>query len=65
MESEIIKNMVNDILAGNNASAHDNFNTAVAERLTAALDGRKQAIAASLGQSNLTQEEDNENETVQ
>ena len=64
MESEVIRNMVNNILAGNNADAQDGFNTAVAERLAAALDGRKQEIAASLGQTNLDQETA-ENETVQ
>lgn len=49
MESEAIRNMVNNILAGNNSDAQDNFNTAMAEKLTASLDDKKQEIAASLG----------------
>ncbi len=49
MESEAIRNMVDNILAGNNAEAQNNFNTAMAEKLTSSLDDRKQEIAASLG----------------
>ena len=49
MESEAIRNMVDNILAGNNAEAQNNINTAMAEKLTSSLDDRKQEIAASLG----------------
>jgi hypothetical protein len=49
MESEAIRNMVDNILAGNNAEAQNNFNTAMAEKLTSSLDDKKQEIAASLG----------------
>ena len=56
MDSEVIRNMVNNILAGNNAEAQDNFNTAMAEKLTASLDDKKQEIAASLGKKETDEE---------
>ena len=49
MESTAIQNMVDNILSNNEAGALDNFKLAMADKLTTALDNRKQEIAASLG----------------
>jgi len=50
MENNAVRDMVNNILAGKEADALNDFNTAVAEKLTDALDLRKQEVAAGLGQ---------------
>ena len=60
MDSEVIKNMVDNILAGNNSDAQQDFTVAMAQKLTDALDSRKQEIAATLGKK-----EETEDETVQ
>lgn len=49
MESTAIQSMVDNILSNNEAGAFDNFKSAMADKLTTALDNRKQEIAASLG----------------
>jgi hypothetical protein len=49
MENNAVRDMVNNILAGKEADALNDFNTAVAEKLTDALDFKKQEVAAGLG----------------
>jgi predicted DNA-binding protein (UPF0251 family) len=51
MENNAVRDMVNNILAGKEADAMNDFNTAVAEKLTDALDLRKQEVAAELGEA--------------
>jgi hypothetical protein len=51
MENNAVRDMVNNILAGKEADAMNDFNTAVAEKLTDALDLKKQEVAAELGEA--------------
>ena len=51
MGKDEIRNMIDNILSNKEADALDNFNLAVAEKLTDSLDDRKQEIAAGLGQT--------------
>ena len=52
METEAIRNMIDNIFSNKEADALNDFNTAVAEKLTDSLENRKQEIAAGLGQAN-------------
>lgn len=56
MESTAIQNMVDNILSNNEAGALENFQTAIGDKLTAALDTKKQEIAASLGKKEVDEE---------
>ena len=62
MESTVIQQMVDNIIAGRDADAITDFQTAMADKVTAALDVRKMDIASSLGK---TTEEETEDENVQ
>jgi len=55
--TEAIRNMVDNILNNKEADAMEDFNTAVAIKLTDALDNRKQELASALGQTPQTEEE--------
>lgn len=46
--TEIINQMVNDILNGENVSAQERFEDLVSVKVTSALDTRKQELAQSL-----------------
>jgi len=46
--SEVIKSMVDNILANNNVEAQDTINTLLANKVTDALAGKKQEIASNL-----------------
>lgn len=52
MGTEAIRNMIDNIFSNKEADALNDFNTAVAEKLTDSLENRKQEIAAGLGQAN-------------
>jgi hypothetical protein len=56
-----IRNMIDNILSNKESEALVNFETAVADKLTDSLDMKKQEIAASLGQEQM---HDFEEETV-
>lgn len=47
--SEIIRNLVDNIINDNQAAAQENFNDALATKITDALDQRKIEIAQSMG----------------
>lgn len=49
-----IRNMVDNILANKEAEALGNFETAIADKMNDALEIRKQEVASSLGESDLT-----------
>jgi hypothetical protein len=50
--SEIIRHMVDDILADRGSDAMDKYNTAINVKLADAIDDRKKEIASSLGREN-------------
>lgn len=53
MEKEAIRSMIDNILANKEADALNDFNVAVAEKLTDSLDNKKQEIAAGLGENSV------------
>ena len=55
--NDSIRNMIDNILNNKEADALEDFNTAVAVKLTDALDTRKQEIASTLGQNPHAEEE--------
>jgi hypothetical protein len=57
MESTAIQQMVDNIIAGKQADALQDFNSAIASKITDALDVRKQEIASSLGKTEVTEDE--------
>jgi len=63
MSTDAVRNMVDNILNNREAEALEDFNTAIAVKLTDALDTRKQEIASTLGQEPQAEEE-YENEEV-
>lgn len=50
MDSETLKNMINNIMAGNNTDAVENFNDVISAKVSDALETRKKEIAATLGE---------------
>ena len=52
-----VENIINDLKDGDNVSAGKNFNSVMADKLTAALDAKKIEIASSMGTKD--QEEEN------
>lgn len=44
-----VENIINDLKNGDNVSASKNFNSVMADKLTAALDAKKIEIASSMG----------------
>jgi hypothetical protein len=57
--SDVIRNMVDDILADRGNDAVDRFNAVVSAKMADAMDAKKQWIA-----QNLTRQTEYENETV-
>jgi hypothetical protein len=51
--SELVRNMLDNLLDGNQATAQENFNDAIALKVTDALDQRKTDIAKSMGANNV------------
>lgn len=47
--SELVKNMLDNIIDDNSAAAQENFTDAIAQKVTDALDARKQGIAQQMG----------------
>jgi hypothetical protein len=47
--SELVKQMLDNVIDDNHAEAQDNFNAALSQKITDALDQRKIEIAQSLG----------------
>jgi len=52
-----VENLVNDLKKGDNVSAGKQFNSTMADKLTAALDAKKIEIASSMGQKEVKQED--------
>ena len=50
MDSETLKNMINNIMAGNNTDAVENFNDVISAKVSDAIETRKKEIAATLGE---------------
>jgi|TARA_R110001632_G_scaffold192566_1_gene313385 hypothetical protein len=49
--------LIDSIKAGDNISAKQSFDTAIGQKLTAALDAKKIEIASQIGQPKQTEEE--------
>ncbi len=49
---EVITNMIDKIIAGDNTSAHTDFESLISNKMAAALDQRKQEVAQSFYTSN-------------
>ena len=56
MSNDLVRNLVDNLLANREADAMQDFNAAMAAKLTDAFDTRRQEIASTLGQS--TEEEE-------
>lgn len=54
--TELLRTMVDDILADRSNDAVNQFNTAMGFKLSSALDTKKQEIAASIGQESENEE---------
>lgn len=54
MEKETIRSMVSNIIANRETDAMRDFDAAIADKLTDALDHKKQEIASGLGESDNT-----------
>lgn len=52
-----VENIINDLKKGDNVSASKNFNTVMADKLTAALDAKKIEVASSIGSKEEKEEE--------
>jgi hypothetical protein len=50
MDNELLKNMINNIMSGNNTDAVDNFNSVISAKVSDAIETKKQEIAATLGE---------------
>lgn len=50
--SELVRQMLDNVIDDNQAEAQDNFNAVLAQKVTDALDARKIEIAQSLGADN-------------
>ena len=60
---EVITNMIDKIIAGDNTSAHEDFESLISNKMAAALDQRKQEVAQSFYSSNeVDQNSDQETE---
>ena len=60
---EVIANMIDKIIAGDNTSAQEDFESLVSNKMAAALDQRKQEVAQSLyGSNEVDQNSDQETE---
>ncbi len=53
-----IEQMINDLKGGDNVAASKNFNSVMADKLTAALDAKKIEIASQLQDRAQSQEEE-------
>lgn len=60
--SELANNIVDELIAGNNSGAKEAFDSAIASKLSDALNARKIEVAQNFFSSN-TQEESEEQET--
>ena len=62
MESAVIQNMIDNIINNKQADALQDFNTAMADKISGALDVRKIEIASSIGKTTIdVEEQENEN----
>lgn len=62
--TEVIKNMIDKIAAGDNVSAQDDFESLVSKKLSDAIEAKKQEVAQSIYTgSNKSSEENSEEET--
>lgn len=60
---EVINNMIDKIIAGDNTSAHEDFESLISGKMVAALDQRKQEVAQALYTGNeVIQQQDQETE---
>ena len=60
---EVITNMIDKIIAGDNTSAHEDFESLISNKMAAALDQRKQEVAQSLyGANEVNQDSEQETE---
>jgi len=53
-----IEQMINDLKSGDNVAASRNFNSVMADKLTAALDAKKIEVASTLQDRAKSQEEE-------
>lgn len=62
MESAVIQNMIDNIINNKQADALQDFNTAMADKISGALDVKKVEIASSIGKTTIdVEEQENEN----
>ena len=62
MESAVIQNMIDNIINNKQADALQDFNTAMADKISDALDAKKIEIASSIGKTTIdVEEQENEN----
>ena len=62
MESAVIQNMIDNIINNKQADALQDFNTAMADKISGALDVKKIEIASSIGNTTIdVEEQENEN----
>jgi hypothetical protein len=62
MESAVIQNMIDNIINNKQADALQDFNTAMADKISGALDVKKIEIASSIGKTTIdVEEQENEN----
>ena len=62
MESAVIQNMIDNIISNKQSDALQDFNTAMADKISDALDVRKVEIASSIGKTTIdVEEQENEN----
>jgi hypothetical protein len=62
MDSAVIQNMIDNIINNKQADALQDFNTAMANKISDALDVRKVEIASSIGKTTIdVEEQENEN----
>ena len=62
MESTVIQNMIDNIINNKQADALQDFNTAMADKISDALDVRKVEIASAIGKPTVdVEEQENEN----
>jgi hypothetical protein len=60
---EVITNMIDKIIAGDNTSAHEDFESLISNKMAAALDQRKQEVAQSFyGANEVDKNSDQETE---
>jgi hypothetical protein len=56
MESAVIQNMIDNIINNKQADALQDFNTAMADKISDALDVRKVEIASAIGKTTIDEE---------